>query len=408
MTIRPRPLSVLLAALSIAVAGGGATYYRHGIAGAQAAAAPAAATEVDVAAVVSEPIVEWQSYSGRLEAIDKVEIRPLASGRIVAVHFADGATVKKGDLLFTIDPQPYAAALERAQAQVTAAEARAAYASSEFARSQRLLADNAVARRDYEEKRNASLEASAALRAARAAADTARIDLSYTRVTAPVSGRVSRAELTIGNIVQAGAATPLLTTVVSQSPIYASFDADEQTYLRYLRQAGSSKTPVYLGLADEDGYSRQGRIDSVDNQLDDRSGTIRVRARFDNGDNALLPGLYARVKVGAGTPRQAVLINEAAIGTDQAKRFVLVVDDANLVRYREVELGNEHDGMRVVTAGLQPGERVVIKGMQRVRPAEPVRPRLVDMTDGKPVATNTNPKQPVGSEPVTTLARSPS
>ena len=296
-----------------------------------------------------------------------------------------GAIVKKGDPLFTIDPQPYAAALERAQAQVAAAEARVVYASSEFARSQRLLADNAVARRDFEEKRNASMEANADLRAAKAAAETARLDLSYTQVTAPVSGRVSRAELTVGNIVQAGANAPLLTTVVSQSPIYASFDVDEQTYLRYLRQGGSPATPVYLGLADEDGYSRQGRIDSVDNQLDPQSGTIRVRARFDNVDNALLPGLYARVKVGAGTPRQAVLVNEAAIGTDQAKRFVLVLDNQNHVQYREITLGGEHEGMRIVTAGLQPGESVIVNGMQRVRPGEIVQPRRVGMTDGKPV-----------------------
>ncbi|ANN67177.1 efflux RND transporter periplasmic adaptor subunit [Bordetella bronchialis] len=387
MLIRRKRLSLTLGALFIAAAAAGAIHHGHGMVPARAASAPAPAIEVDVARVASEPIVEWQSYTGRLEAIDKVEIRPLASGRIVAVHFHDGATVRKGDLLFTIDPQPYAAELERAQAQVAAAEARVAYASSELARNQRLLADNAVARRDFEEKRNASLQANAALRAARAAAESARINLSYTQVTAPVSGRVSRAELTVGNIVQAGANAPLLTTVVSQSPIYASFDVDEQTYLRYLRQGGSSRTPVYLGLADEDGYSRQGRIDSVDNQMDRRSGTIRVRARFDNAANDLLPGLYARVKVGAGTPTQAVLLNEAAIGTDQARRFVLVVDDDNHVRYREIVLGNEYEGMRIVTAGLEPGERVIVNGMQRVRPAETVQPRLVGMTDGKPVAS---------------------
>ncbi|HTK02523.1 MAG TPA: efflux RND transporter periplasmic adaptor subunit [Bordetella sp.] len=402
MLIRRKRLSLLLGAMFITAAGVGAGQYHHSIIEAHAASVPAPATAVDVADVVSQRITEWQGYSGRLEAIDKVEIRPLASGRIVAVHFKDGAIVKKGDLLFTIDPQPYVAELERAQAQVASAEARVAYASSEFARSQRLLADNAVARRDFEEKRNASMEANAALRAAKAAADTARINLSYTQVTAPVAGRVSRAELTVGNIVQSGANAPLLTTVVSQSPIYASFDVDEQTYLRYLRLGGSSATPVYLGLANEDGYSRMGRIDSVDNQLNTQSGTIRVRARFDNDDNALLPGLYARVKVGAGTPQQAVLINEAAIGTDQAKRFVLVVDKDNHVQYREVMLGNEHEGMRIVTAGLQPGERVIVNGMQRVRPTEAVQPRLVGMTDGKPVADT--PVAATPANPVTATA----
>jgi multidrug efflux system membrane fusion protein len=402
MLIRRKRLSLLLGAMFITAAGVGAGQYHHSIIEAHAASVPAPATAVDVADVVSQRITEWQGYSGRLEAIDKVEIRPLASGRIVAVHFKDGAVVKKGDLLFTIDPRPYVAEVERAQAQVASAEARVAYASSEFARSQRLLADNAVARRDFEEKRNASMEANAALHAAKAAADTARINLSYTQVTAPVAGRVSRAELTVGNIVQAGANAPLLTTVVSQSPIYASFDVDEQTYLRYLRQGGSSATPVYLGLADEDGYSRMGRIDSVDNQLNTQSGTIRVRARIDNDDNALLPGLYARVKVGAGTPQQAVLINEAAIGTDQAKRFVLVVDKDNHVQYREVMLGNEHEGMRIVTAGLQPGERVIVNGMQRVRPTEAVQPRLVGMTDGKPVADA--PVAATPANPVTATA----
>lgn len=383
LTNRKR-LSLILGTLFIAGAGVATTQYHHGIADAQAANAPAA-TEVDVATVVSQQVTEWQNYSGRLEAIDKVDIRPLASGKIVSVHFKDGAKVKKGDLLFTIDPQPYAAELDRAQAQVAAAEARVGYASSDLIRNQRLLADNAVSRRDFEEKRNASLEANAALRAAKAAVEAARINLAYTKITAPVSGRVSRAEMTVGNIVSAGANAPLLTTVVSQSPIYASFDVDEQTYLRYLRQGGSSKTPVALGLANEEGYSREGRINSVDNQLDTHSGTIRVRASFDNDDGALLPGLYARIKVGAGKPQQSVLINDAAIGTDQAKRFVLVVDKANHVEYREINPGNLHEGMRIVTSGLQPGERVIVNGMQRVRPNDSVQPRTVGMNDGKPV-----------------------
>lgn len=389
LTNRKR-LSVILGALFIAGAGVATSQYHHGISDARAASVPAA-VDVDVASVISRQVTEWQNYSGRLEAIDKVEIRPLASGKIVSVHFKDGATVKKGDLLFTIDPKPYAAELDRAQAQVAAAEARVAYASADFERGQRLVADNAVSRRDFEEKRNASLEANAALRAAKAATEAARINLAYTKVTAPVSGRVSRAELTVGNIVTAGASGPVLTTVVSQSPIYASFDVDEQTYLRYLRQGGSSKTPVALGLANEDGYSRQGRINSVDNQLDTRSGTIRVRASFDNDDGALLPGLYARVKVGAGKPQNAILVNDAAVGTDQAKRFVLVVDKDNHVQYREINPGNLHEGMRIVTSGLQPGERVIVNGMQRVRPNDSVQPRLVGMSDGKPAAVPAKP-----------------
>jgi multidrug efflux system membrane fusion protein len=338
-----------------------------------------AAPAVDVAAVVARPITEWQSYSGRLEAIDKVDVRPLASGRIVAVHFRDGALVKAGDTLFTIDPRPYAAEVERAAAQLTAAETRAAYAASDSARADRLLESNAIARREFDEKQNAAREAAANLQAAKAALGAARINLDYTRVTAPVAGRVSRAELTVGNIVSAGANAPLLTTLVSVSPIYASFNVDEQTYLRYLRQSGRGTVPVSLGLADEAGYSRQGAVASVDNRLDTSSGTIRVRARFDNTDGTLLPGLYARLKVGAGTPRDAVLVDDAAIGTDQAKKFVYVVDAQNKVQYREIVPGNMHEGLRIVASGLQAGERIVVNGTQRARPNEAVAPRTVDM-----------------------------
>lgn len=339
----------------------------------------APAPEVDVALVVAKSITEWQSYSGRLEAIDKVEVRPLASGRIVAVHFKDGALVKAGDTLFTIDPKPYAAEVERADAQLAAAQTRAAYTASESARADRLLESNAIARRDFDEKHNAAREATANLMAAKAAVSAARIDLAYTQVTAPVTGRVSRAELTVGNIVSAGANAPLLTTLVSVSPIYASFNVDEQTYLRHLRQSARSTVPVSLGLADETGYTRQGVVASVDNRLDTSSGTIRVRARFDNADGTLLPGLYARLKVGAGTPRDAVLIDDAAIGTDQAKKFVFVVDAQNKVQYREITLGNMHEGLRIVASGLQAGERIVVNGTQRAKANETVAPTAVEM-----------------------------
>lgn len=345
---------------------------------AMAASAPAAPA-VDVATVVAKSVTEWQSYSGRLEAIDKVDVRPLASGRIVAVHFKDGALVKAGDALFTIDPRPYAAEVERAEAQLAAAETRAAYTASDSARADRLLESNAIARRDFDEKHNAAREATANLKAAKAAVSAARINLAYTQVTAPVAGRVSRAELTVGNIVSAGANAPLLTTLVSVSPIYASFNVDEQTYLRYLRQSARSTVPVSLGLADESGYTRQGVVASIDNRLDTGSGTIRVRARFDNADGTLLPGLYARLKVGAGTPLDAVLIDDAAIGTDQAKRFVFVVDAQNKVQYREITLGNMHEGLRIVASGLKAGERIVVNGTQRARPNETVAPTAVEM-----------------------------
>ncbi|MFM0228537.1 efflux RND transporter periplasmic adaptor subunit [Paraburkholderia dipogonis] len=347
---------------------------------ARAADAPPA-TQVDVAVVLSQTITDWQSYSGRLEAIDHVEVRPLVAGTIVAVHFKDGALVKKGDPLFTIDPRPYQAEVDRAAAQVAAAKARAIYTSTDAARADRLLADNAIAKRDYDEKQNASREAAAGVKAAEAALEAAQVNLGYTRITAPVTGRVSRAELTVGNVVSIGSSAPLLTTLVSVSPIYASFDVDEQTYLQYLGRDRNSKVPVSLGLANEDGYSRKGAVTSVDNRLDTSSGTIRVRATIDNADGALVPGLYARVKVGGGEPHPAILIDDAAVGTDQAKKFVLVVDTANKVVYREVQLGGLHDNLRVVTAGLKVGERIVVNGMVHAKPSDTVSPHMVNMAD---------------------------
>lgn len=280
---RKRIYAALGATLIIAGAGGYTAWRGHGDAAmneAKAAAHSPTATEVDVATVVAKTITDWQSYSGRLEAVDHVDIRPLVPGTIVAVHFKDGQLVKKGDPLFTIDPRPYEAEVDRAQAQLVAAQARNGYTSTDAARAERLLADNAIAKRDYDEKQNAAREAVANLKAAQAALEAAKINLAYTHITAPVSGRVSRAELTVGNIVSTGANAPLLTTFVSVSPIYASFDVDEQTYLRYLGRDAGSSVPVSLGLANEESYSRDGVVDSVDNRLDTTSGTIRVRARF--------------------------------------------------------------------------------------------------------------------------------
>ncbi len=346
------------------------------------------ATVVNVAEVVSRKIIDWQSYSGRLEAVDRVEIRPLVSGSLTAVHFKDGSLVKKGDVLFTIDPRPYAAEVARALAQLVAAEARAAYTASDLARGQRLLADNAIARRDFEEKQNASREAAANLQAAQAALKSARLNLEYTQITAPVSGRISRAEVTQGNVVAAGAGSAPLTTLVSVSRVYASFDVDEQSFLKFVnpaRAANGAHVVVYLGLANEDGYSRQGKVSSVDNRLDTSSGTIRVRAILDNPDGQLVPGLYARIRLGSGAQHEAVLIDEKAIGTDQDKHFVLLVDSANHTAYREVRLGAIYDGLRVVESGLKAGERIVVNGLQRTRPGDTVNPQVVAM-DATPIA----------------------
>lgn len=374
--------AAVFAVIAIAVAG---TLAAIGVdANADAPQTPPAAA-VDVAEVVARQIVDWQQYSGRIEAVDKVDIRPLVSGTLTAVHFKDGALVKKGDPLFTIDPRPYAAEVARAQAQLTGAEARASYTATDLARGERLLADNAIARRDYEEKQNAAREAAANLQAAQAALRTAKLNLDYTQITAPVSGRISRAEVTVGNIVSVGSTTPPLTTLVSVAKIYAAFDVDEQSFLKYVNPARSKgeQVPVYLGLANEDSASREGKVGSIDNRLDTSSGTIRVRAVFDNADGQLIPGLYARIRLGGGTPHPAVLIDEKAVGTDQDKRFVLVLDKNNHAAYREVHLGSTQDGLRVVESGLKSGERIVVNGLQRIRPGNTVNPNVVPMTKAK-------------------------
>lgn len=374
--------AAVFAVIAIAVAG---TLAAIGVdANADTPQTPPAAA-VDVAEVVARQIIDWQQYSGRLEAVDKVDIRPLVSGTLTAVHFKDGALVKKGDPLFTIDPRPYAAEVARAQAQLTGAEARASYTATDLARGERLLADNAIARRDYEEKQNAAREAAANLQAAQAALRTAKLNLDYTQITAPVSGRISRAEVTVGNIVSVGSTTPPLTTLVSVSKIYAAFDVDEQSFLKYVNPARSKgeQVPVYLGLANEDSASREGKVGSIDNRLDTSSGTIRVRAVFDNADGQLIPGLYARIRLGGGTPHPAVLIDEKAVGTDQDKRFVLVLDKDNHATYREVHLGSTQGGLRVVESGLKSGERIVVNGLQRIRPGDTVNPTVVPMTKAK-------------------------
>ncbi|AJW94841.1 efflux RND transporter periplasmic adaptor subunit [Burkholderia gladioli] len=397
MSILRTPRSrIAAAALAVVVAVGGGAF---GVIRASASAPQNAAPplqEVDVANVLSKTITDWQTYSGRLEAIERVDVRPLVSGTIVSVNFKDGALVKKGDVLFVIDPRPYQAEVDRTAAQLAAAQARDGYAQTDWQRAQRLIGDNAIAKRDYDEKQNAARESAANVKAAAAALEAARINLGYTRIVAPFTGRASRAEITLGNVVSAGASAAPLTTLVSVSPIYASFDADEQTYLRYIgNQRDGRKVPVDLGLANESGYSRNGVIDSVDNRLDTSSGTIRVRARFDNADGTLVPGLYARVKVDGSAPHPALLVDDAAINTDQDKKFVFVVDAQGKVAYREVQIGSLHGNQRVIAGGLQASDRVVVNGTQRVRPGEQVKVHMVPMTGGDdaaaPVAAASQP-----------------
>lgn len=348
---------------------------------AKASTAPPA-PEVDVAMALSRPVTDWQDYSGRLEAVEKVVIRPLVSGTIVAVHFKDGAIVKAGDLLFEIDARPYAAEVERAQANLAAAKSRSVYTGTDLGRVQRLVSSNAIAMRELDEKQNAASEAQAKVRQAQAVLDNARLDLAHTRISAPVSGRMSRALVTAGNIVSAGENAAPLSTLVSLSPIYAAFDVDEQTFLRYLNHGtgATQEVPVLLGLSNETDYSRKGTLASLDNQLDVQSATLRVRASFDNTDGLLRPGMLARIKLGGGAQRQAVLIDDSAIGTDQDKKFVLVVAANDQVEYRRIVPGTLVGNLRVVDSGLQPGERVVVNGLHRARPGDTVRPLLAQRT----------------------------
>ncbi len=346
------------------------------------------AIPVSVATVASQEVAAWDEFSGRLEAVERVDVRARVSGAVQSVHFREGALVKAGDLLITIDPAPYQAEVDRAEAQVLAAQARVSYTKSELERSTRLWSERAIAQRELDERSNASNEANANLRAAQAALQSAKLNLGYTQVRAPVAGRVGKLEVTQGNLVAAGPGAPVLTTLVSVSPIYASFDADERTVARALDElhgnakgaAGDlSSIPVQIGTAATADTPFNGKLQLIDNQVDARSGTVRVRAVLDNKDGALIPGQFARIRLGQAKSRPAVLVNERAVGTDQSKRFVMVVGADNTLSYREVQLGANVDGLRIVTTGLKANERVVVNGLQRVRPGALVAPTIVPM-----------------------------
>lgn len=354
---------------------------------APAAQAAPAGVPVSAAQVLQQDVTLWNEFSGRLEAVQRVDVQPRVSGAVQSVHFKEGALVKAGDLLFTVDPAPYAAEVDRAEAQVVAAKARMAYTQSESERATRLWDERAIAQKEYDERVNARREAEANLRAAQAALQTARLNLGYTQVRAPVSGRVGRIEVTVGNLVSSGAGAPVLTTLVSVDPMYASFDADEQVVAQALQglsqgrgtRAVIESIPVQMGVGTSGGTPYAGHLQLIDNQVDARSGTVRVRAVFGNVDGTLMAGQFARIRMGQPQTTQAVLINERAVGTDQSKKFVLVIGEGNKAEYREVQLGAPVDGLRMVTSGLKAGERIVVNGLQRVRPGVVVAPQDVPM-----------------------------
>jgi len=378
----------LAAALAV-LAGLGIAATMLGVSSSQAqpgAPAQAPGTPVSVATVVQSEVAAWDEFSGRLEAVERVDIRSQVAGTLQTVHFREGALVKKGELLLSIDPAPYAAEVQRAEAQVMAAQARVSQAKGEQERSQRLWSEQAISKRELDERINGQREADANLRAAQAALQTAQLSLGYTQLRAPVSGRVGKLEVTVGNLVAAGPSAQVLTTLVSVSPIYASFDADEQVVAKALKDVGVKglrhleRIPVQMGTAASADTPFEGRLQLVDNQVDSKSGTIRARAVFDNLDGQLMPGQFARIRMGQANKGTALLINERAVGTDQNKKFVLVVGADNKAEYREVALGASVNGLRIVKQGLVANERIVVNGLQRIRPGSLVAPQLVEMS----------------------------
>jgi len=373
---------LIIAAVSLAVIGTAVSITQNSEA-AKPETVAMAPTPVTVAPVVSRSVIEWDEFSGRVEAIEYVDIRPRVAGTIVGVHFKEGQMVKAGDLLFSIDPRPYQAELARAEAQKAQASAALNLAHTELERTRRLADENAVAKRELDQHNNAVLEAEAQLKAAEAAVMSARLNLQYASVTAPVSGRVSRAEITMGNLVGVGLNTPPLTTLVSVSPVYVNFEIDEQTFQRYAALGASGnanveRIPVAIGISNEEGYPHPAKLQAFDNRVDTQSGTIRARAVVKNADHLLTPGMFARVRIGGGGQKPALLIDDKAVGTDQDKKFVMVVGADNKATYRPVTLGPIVDGMRVVRAGLEAGEKVIVNGLQRVRPNDQVAPVLAE------------------------------
>jgi multidrug efflux system membrane fusion protein len=346
-------------------------------------AANAALPQVTVAEVIHRPLREWQEFSGRLQAVNTVEIRPRVSGYVDRVAFTDGARVRKGQLLFQIDPRPFQAEVERLLAERTRSVSDLDLAKANRARAERLISAHAVSREEYERQVAAEASAQGGLGSIDASLQEARLNREFTEVRAPIDGHVSRAIITAGNLVTSAS---LLTTLVSDDPVYVYFDADEQTYLRYAKAKhdharANGESDVYIGLVDEDGYPHPGQLDFIDNQVDATTGTIRARAALANPDGRYTPGLFARVRLIGGENHDAVLVEDRAVGTDLSKQFVLTLTKDNRVEYRLVELGPEINGLRVVTQGLAPNDLIVVNGLQHVRPGQSVAATRVPMSD---------------------------
>ncbi|MGN6225102.1 efflux RND transporter periplasmic adaptor subunit [Pseudoxanthomonas sp.] len=347
---------------------------------------------VSVAPVLIKPVSQWDEFSGRIEAIENVDLRPRVSGYIDRVNYTEGQEVKKGDVLFTIDARSYRADLARAQAELARARTQAELGRSEAERARKLSELQAISTEEYEQRRAAAAQAQANVAAAQAAVDSARLNLEWTQVRAPIDGRAGRALVTAGNLVTAGDSASVLTTLVSLDKVHVHFDADERAFLRYAEMARKGerpserdgKVPVQVALADDQGFPYSGTVDFLDNQVDRSTGTIRARAVLDNKDRLFTPGLYARVRLLGSGEFKAALVDDKAVLTDQDRRYVYVVDKEGKAQRRDVKLGRMVEGLRIVEQGLVAGDRVIISGVQKVFfPGMPVNAKVVAM-DAKP------------------------
>jgi multidrug efflux system membrane fusion protein len=345
--------------------------------------APPPPPEVSVAQVLRKPVQQWDEFTGRVTAIETVELRPRVSGYVERVAYEEGQDVRRGDLLFVIDPRPYRAALDQAEAELARARSEARLAQSQDARAESLIEAKAISREEFESRRAASRGSDAAVRAAEAAVASAKLDLQFTQVRSPIDGRAGRAMVTTGNLAQADAT--LLTTVVSMDPVHVYFETDEQTYLRYnqLARDGNRENganAVRVGLANEAGHPHAGSVDFTDNRVDPATGTIRARAVLPNPDRVFTPGLFARVQLEGGKRAPAMLIDDKAVLTDQDRKYVYVLGPKNTAVRKDVVLGRVADGLRVVESGLAPNDKVIVHGVQKVfMPGMPVKPTTIAM-----------------------------
>ncbi|EMF4382338.1 multidrug efflux RND transporter periplasmic adaptor subunit SdeA, partial [Serratia marcescens] len=351
--------------------------------------APPPPPVVSAASVVVKPISQWDAFNGRVEAVQSVQLRPRVSGYIERVNYTEGDEVKKGQVLFTIDDRTYRAAREQAQAELVRARNQAALARSESSRTEKLIGTQAISQEVWEQRRSSAAQAQSNVLAAQAQLDMAQLNLDFTRVTAPIDGRASRAMITAGNLVTAGDSASVLTTLVSLDKVYVYFDVDEATFLRYQQQGRhDERLPVKVGLVGEDGTPHQGLVDFTDNQLNAGTGTIRMRALLDNRERRFTPGLFARVQMPGSAEFNAMLIDDKAVMTDQNRKFVYIVDKDGKAQRRDIDVGRMAEGLRIVQKGLANGDRVIVDGMQKVfMPGMPVDAKTVAMN---PIASALN------------------